>query len=104
MEIYVLATLIFIYIITALTGKPDSVRKIWTLAFIGAAFLTSGALFALRVKHQDVMMTADNFNWYFFLYVFGALAFALGLINLWMYRRPLWRILHAEETAESAKE
>ena len=38
MEAYVLATLIFIYIITALTGNQTLVRKIWTVAFIGAAF------------------------------------------------------------------
>ena len=103
MEIYVLAALVFVYIITALTGNQNLVRKIWTLSFICAAFLTAGALFALRVKHQDVMLTADNFNWYFFLYVFGALAFALGLINLWIYRRALWNMLRAQ-AAEPEKE
>ncbi|MBQ9270693.1 MAG: hypothetical protein IJ218_00285 [Alphaproteobacteria bacterium] len=108
MEIYVLAALLFIYIITAATGNRILVRRIWTTAFIGAAFLTSGALFALRVRHQDVMLTADNFNWYFFLYVFGGLAFALGLINLWMYRRALWDMFrsHSEEKVadEAVKE
>ncbi|MBR1825103.1 MAG: hypothetical protein IJ770_00755 [Alphaproteobacteria bacterium] len=90
MEIYVFAALLFIYVITAVTGKRVLVRKIWTAAFIGSAFLTAGALFALRIKNQDVMLAADTFNWYFFLYVFGGLAFALGLINLFMYRRALW--------------
>ena len=101
MEAYVLATLIFIYIITALTGNQTLVRKIWTVAFIGAAFLTAGSLFFLRIKHQDVMMTADTFNWYFFLYVFGVLAFALGLINLWMYRHGLWNLLRAPISSAS---
>ena len=104
MEAYLFVALLFVYVITAVAGNQNTVRKLWTLSFICAAFLTAGALFALRVKHQEVMMTADNFNWYFFLYVFGALAFALGLINLWMYRRALWQMLRADKSPESAKE
>ena len=104
MEIYVLAALVLIYIGSAVVGNRDVVRKIWTFAFIGAGFLTAVALFALRVKHQDVMLTADNFNWYFFLYVFGALAFALGIINLWIYRRPLWNMLHISAEDKAPKE
>ena len=101
MEAYLFVTLLFVYVITAVAGNQNTVRKIWTLSFICAAFLTAGALFALRVKHQEVMMTADNFNWYFFLYVFGALAFALGLINLWMYRRALWQMLYADKSTQN---
>ena len=71
MEIYVFAALLFMYIITTIAGNTLFVRRIWTTAFIGAAFLTSGALLALRIRHQDVMLTADNFNWYFFLYLTG---------------------------------
>lgn len=104
MEIYVLAALVLIYIGSAVVGNRDLVRKIWTFAFIVAGFLTAVALFALRVKHQDVMLTADNFNWYFFLYVFGALAFALGIINLWIYRRPLWDMLRVSAADKAAKE
>ncbi len=104
MEIYVLAALGFIYIVSAVVGNREQVRKIWTFAFIGAGFLTAVALFALRVKHQDVMLTADNFNWYFFLYVFGALAFALGIINLWIYRRPLWEMLSFSAADKATKE
>ncbi|MBQ7633509.1 MAG: hypothetical protein IJS88_05300 [Alphaproteobacteria bacterium] len=93
MEIYILSALVFVYAVSVAVGKRDLVRKIWTFAFITSGFMTAFALFALRIKHQDVMLTADNFNWYFFLYVFGALAFALGIINLWIYRRPLWNML-----------
>lgn len=104
MEIYVLAALVFIYAISAAVGNSVTVRKIWTFAFIGAGFLSAFALFTLRVKHQDVMMTADNFNWYFFLYVFGALAFALGIINLWMYRKSLWNMVRISSAENAAKE
>lgn len=103
MEIYILAALLFLYIVTIIVGNQAMVRKIWTLSFICAAFLTASALFALRIKNQEVMLTADNFNWYFFLYVFGALAFALGLINLWMYRRALWNMLRTDKSAQGEK-
>ena len=104
MEIYILAALTFIYLVSAMVGKQELVRKIWTFSFIGAGFLSALSLFALRIKHQDVMLGADNFNWYFFLYVFGALAFALGIINLWIYRRALWNLLSSNDDTGTAKE
>ncbi len=104
MELYILAVLLFIYMITVIVNNADTVRKIWTCAFIVAGFLSAVSLFALRIKHQDVMLAADNLNWYFFLYVFGAMAFALGIINLWIYRRALWQMLHSASADNSAKE
>ena len=46
MEVYLFAALLFVYVITAVFGHQNTVRKIWTLSFICAAFLTAGALFA----------------------------------------------------------
>lgn len=102
MEMYLLAALIFLYLVTTVVVKPELVQKIWTLSFICAVLITSVALFALRVRQQEVMLSADNLNWYFFLYVFGALAFALGLINLWIYRRELWQMLRSSSAAKAA--
>ena len=100
MEIYLLAALLFLYVVTRLVLRAEIVRKIWTSAFICAGFLTALALFALRIKQQEVMLAADNLNWYFFLYAFGALTFALGLINMWIYRRNLWSVFFVASTAE----
>jgi len=94
MELYLLSALIFIYIITLLVGiSPRVIQKIWTLAFIFANILTAFSLFALRFKQQDIMLSADTFNWYYFLYIFGMLTLALGIINLWIYRRGLWHLI-----------
>lgn len=98
MEIYLLAALIFLYVVTAMLIERNLLQKIWTSAFICAGLLMFFALFFLRVRGQDVMLTADDFNWYFFLYAFGAMAFALGLINLWIYRRALWDMWHTSKT------
>ena len=93
MELYLLISLIFIYIITALMVNKNVVHRIWTLAFIMAFILTAISIGFLRVSHQDVMMSADSLNWYYLLYIFGSMSVVLGVLNLWMYRKSLWQIL-----------
>ena len=73
------------------------VHRIWTLAFIAAFVVTAIAIGFLRVTNQDVMMSADNLNWYYLLYIFGSMSVVLGVINLWMYRKPLLQILRNDE-------
>ena len=98
MELYLLISLVFIYLITAAMVNKNVVHRIWTLAFIAAFAVTAVAIGFLRVTNPDVMMSADNLNWYYLLYVFGSMSVVLGFINLWMYRRPLWQILHNKDT------
>lgn len=97
MELYLLIALIFIYLITAAMANKNVVHRIWTLAFIAAFVVTAIAIGFLRVTNQDVMMSADNLNWYYLLYIFGSMSVVLGVINLWMYRKPLLQILRDDE-------
>lgn len=101
MELYLLIALIFIYLITAAMVNKNVVHRIWTLAFITAFVVTAIAIGFLRVTNQDVMMSADNLNWYYLLYIFGSMSVVLGIINLWMYRRPLWQILRNDDEADN---
>ncbi len=101
MELYLLIALIFIYLITAAMVNKNVVHRIWTLAFIAAFVVTAIAIGFLRVTNQDVMMSADNLNWYYLLYIFGSMSVVLGIINLWMYRRPLWQILRNDDEADN---
>lgn len=96
MELYLLIALIFIYLITAAIIPPALVHRIWTLAFVAAFIVTATAIAFLRVSNQDVMMDADNLNWYYLLYIFGSISVVLGLINIWMYRHPLWNIIRPQ--------
>ena len=80
--------------------NKNVVHRIWTLAFIAAFAVTAVAIGFLRVTNQDVMMSADNLNWYYLLYIFGSMSVVLGVINLWMYRKPLWQILHNDDVEE----
>ena len=66
---------------------------LFTLAFIAAFAVTSVALSFLRFTNQDVMMNAAELGWYYILYLFASIMVVLGVINLWMFRRPLWDIL-----------
>ena len=101
MELYLLIALIFIYLITAAMVNKNVVHRIWTLAFIAAFVVTAIAIGFLRVTNQDVMMSADNLNWYYLLYIFGSMSVVLGVINLWMYRRQLWQILRNDDEADN---
>ena len=104
MELYLIIALFFIYLITALTGSEVLIKKIWTTAFIISFLSACTALVFLRVTHQDVMLSADTFNWYYILYIAGSLALVLGLINLWMYRLPLWHLFHDDSAEPDNKE
>ena len=81
--------------------NKNVVHRIWTLAFIAAFVVTAVAIGFLRVTNQDVMMSADNLNWYYLLYIFGSMSVVLGVINLWMYRRPLWQILRNDNSEDN---
>lgn len=92
MELYIIIALFIVYIITSITLSSHHSRKIWTLAFISTFFLTSISIFLIRGNTQDVMLSTNEFNWYYFVYLFGMIAIALGIINLWIYRKQLWDI------------
>ena len=104
MELYLIIALFFIYLITAFTGSKILVKKIWTTAFIAAFLIACTALLFLRVTRQDVMLSADTFNWYYVLYIAGSLALVLGLINLWIYRLPLWHLFRSDISEPENKE
>ena len=92
MEIYILLALIFIYIITAFIENSLLTKRIWTLAFIISFVLMAISLSLLKLNGEDIMLSAGQFNWYYFLYIFATLSVAIGIINIWIYRRELWHL------------
>ena len=92
MELYIITALFIVYIITVFALSARHRRKIWTLAFITSFALTAVAIFFIRGNTQDVMLQTNEFNCYYFVYLFGSVAIALGLLNLWIYRQSLWEM------------
>lgn len=92
MELYLFLALIMLYILMAIFVKKNVQRKIWTLAFVVSFIITAVSIGFLHVNNQDVMMSADQLNWYYLLYLFGSLSVVIGVINLWMYRSGLIQI------------
>lgn len=92
MELYLFLALLLMYILMALFVSKKVQRKIWTLAFVVAFAVTAISIAFLHVTNQDVMMSANELNWYYLLYLFGSLSVVLGVINLWMYRHGLIEI------------
>lgn len=93
MEMYLFFGFLLFYLLTAFMLKPKVREKIWTLAFIISFAITSIAIGFIRVSQQDVMMNANQLNWYYFLYLFGMISVVLGVFNLWIYRRGLKEIM-----------
>ena len=100
MEVYLFLALILVYLLTAFTVRKVIVNKIWTLAFIVAFLITAVAIAFIRVSGQDVMMSANELNWYYLLSLFGSLSVVLGVINLWMYRKGVWKIMSASDNTD----
>ncbi len=98
MELYILTALVFIYIITAFAGNSLLTKRIWALAFAVSFLLMALSLSALKLNGEDVMLAAGQFNWYYFLYVFSVLTVAVGLINMWIYRRQIWQLCQKSDS------
>ncbi|MBQ8436066.1 MAG: hypothetical protein IJX20_00285 [Alphaproteobacteria bacterium] len=92
MEMYLFLSFILLYLLMSFFVSKNIQYKIWTSAFIVVFVIAAIAIAFLRVSNQDVMMNAGELNWYYMLYLAGSMAVVLGAINLWMYRKPLWRI------------
>ena len=97
---YLFLALFLVYILTAFMVKKDVLHKIWTMAFIVAFAITAISIAFIRVSGQDVMMSANELNWYYLLYLFGSLSVVLGVINLWMYRGPVWRTMFGASSSD----
>lgn len=100
MELYLFFAFLLLYVITAYMVPVRLQRKIWTLAFIFSFAITSIAIGFVRLSRQDVMMDANQLNWYYILFLFGMVSVALGVFNLWMYRKPLWHIMFDDSATE----
>lgn len=97
MEIFLFIALFFIYILTAFTVPNHIVKRMWILAYVFAFVLTSLSIMFISTSKQTVLMQESELNWYYFLYLFGSMSVVLGLINLWIYRKPLKQIFSSEE-------
>lgn len=100
MELYLFFAFLLLYVITAYMVPQRLQRKIWTLSFIASFVVTSIAIGFVRISQQNVMLDANQLNWYYILFLFGMISVALGVFNLWMYRKPLWRIMFDSDDAD----
>lgn len=100
MELYLFMALFLVYILTAFMVKDNVLNRIWTMAFMVSFAITALSIGFIRVSSQDVMMSANELNWYYLLYLFGSMSVVLGVINLWMYRRPIFKIFTSDTSKE----
>ncbi len=104
MELYLFMALFLVYVLTAWMVNKNILHKIWTMAFIVSFVITAVSIGFLRVTSQDVMMAANELNWYYLLYLFGSMSVVLGVINLWMYRGPIFKVLFNKEADDEEED
>ena len=92
-EVYILTGFLLFYLLTVWLLRPKVKRKLWMIAFMISFAITSIAISLIHGGQQDVMLTANQFNWYYFIYLFGMISIALALFNVWIYRHALWELL-----------
>ncbi len=100
METYLFIALIFIYLITALFLPSYIQRRIWTAGYIISFLITAIAIGFIKIYAGETLMKVGELNWYYILYVFGSISIILGIINLWMYKKPLIEIFSKEDEDE----
>ena len=100
MEIYLAAGLAFMYLLTVMLLPARAQKKIWTSAFILAFAIMSVAVFYVKSYADETLMRAGELNWYYILYVFGAISLVLGAINLWIYKKGLIGLFAGDDGEE----
>ncbi len=103
MEVFLFVALFFIYIITAFSVPDLIVKRVWLLGFMATFALSAISVLFISSSRQTVLMSENEINWYYILYLFGSMSAILGLINLWIYRKNFWRLFsdHCEEDETS---
>ena len=96
--------LFLIYILTSLMADKAVIRKVWLAAFLVSFVVTAVAVSFLRFSNQEVMMNATELSWYYILYLFASLMVVLGVINLWMFRKQVWKTLFAKTSGKDDDE
>ena len=101
MEILLFIALFFIYLLMSFTTPPVIVKRVWILGFVFAFAITAVAIMFVSSTKQTVLMQESELNWYYLLYLFGSLSLIFGLINLWIYRKALYKIFSGDGDDEA---
>lgn len=97
MEVFLFIALVFVYILTAFAVPELIVKRVWLLGFVAAFLLTALSVLFIHTGRQTVLMQENEMNWYYFLYLFGSISVILGAINLWIYRKFIFRLFFASD-------
>lgn len=92
MEIFLFIALVFVYVLTAFAVPELIVKRIWFLGFSASFLLTALSVLFIHSGRQTVLMQENEMNWYYFLYLFGSISVILGAINLWIYRKFVFKL------------
>lgn len=111
LELTLAGIAIVCYILSMIFFKKAQVRRLWLFVFILTIIATFVSIAVMRFDKDGLLANATEMSELYFIYATVALLPAITLINLWMFRKVIWKVLRGqdivlesnEEIAEHAK-
>ncbi len=97
MELVMVVGAIVFYILTALFMKKEQVRKLWLSILMLTVIVAFGAIMFLRFGADDFMANAKTMWQLYFLYFAVAVLIAVSIINFWMFRSVIWKVMRGKD-------
>ncbi|GAA5097685.1 hypothetical protein [Wohlfahrtiimonas larvae] len=97
MELVMVVGAVIFYILTALFMKKEQVRKLWLSILILTIVVAFGAIIFLRFGADDFMANAKTMWQLYFLYFAVAVLLAVAIINFWMFRAVIWKVMRGQD-------
>lgn len=97
MELVMVVGAIVFYILTALLMKKEQVRKLWLSIFILTIVAALVSIVFLRFGSDDFMANAKTMWQLYFLYFTVAVLIAVSIINFWMFRSVIWKVMREKD-------
>lgn len=100
MELVLIAGLLAIaiagYIASLFFLSKEGVRKLWMSLMLVAFFITIGTLLVAHLN-TGVLATIKDMAQLYFAYLVIIILLVIGLINLWVFKSIIWKILRGKE-------
>lgn len=91
------------YIASMIFLKKTQVRRLWLILFIFIIISTCLGVSFMHFDKDGLLADAKEMSELYFIYSMIALLPAIALINLWVFRSVVWRVLRGQEIGEHAK-
>lgn len=92
------------YIVSMIFLKQTQVRRLWLILFVLIIISTCLGISFMHFDKDGLLANAKEMSELYFIYSMVALLPAITLINLWMFRSVVWKVICGKEITPSEDE